>query len=353
MVHYAPIRFWKDDTAKARAIDKLLKLRSQLHSDVTKKRSTGAFLLATWNLRDFDSNKFGHGKRLDESYYYMAEIISTFDLVALQEVNRDLRGLKKLMKLLGRNWDFIATDTTEGRGGNQERMAFVFDTNKIRFANVAGEVVLPSADRQFARTPFVAAFQAGWFKFNLCTVHIYFGADRGEKLERRVQEISDVAEFFKKRQEREKGDYILLGDFNIVDDKHPTMNALTRHGYTLPEELIGEETNLKGDKQYDQIALRVKNKMLEVDNAGVFDFEQSVFTDSDDDFSSYRHAFPDKQVDGKTEDELRKYYLSKWRTFQISDHKPMWVELKVDFTRDYLNSLRPEKDPLADLDEPE
>ena len=31
-------------------------------------------------------------------------------------------------------------------------------------------------------------------------------------------------------------------------------------------------------------------------------------------------------------------------------HKPIWVELKVDFTNDYLNSLRPNKEPLADVD---
>ena len=32
-------------------------------------------------------------------------------------------------------------------------------------------------DLQFARTPFVVEFQSGWFKFILCTVHIYYGSD--------------------------------------------------------------------------------------------------------------------------------------------------------------------------------
>lgn len=350
MVQYSYIRRWDDSKEKSRVIDKLLALRRHLHRDVTKKRSAGSFLLATWNLRDFDSNKFKHGYRLKESFFYIAEIISAFDLVALQEVNRDLSGLKSLMRILGHDWDYIATDTTEGVGGNQERMAFVFNKKKIRFANIAGEVVLPRTKDQFSRTPFVASFQAGWFKFSLCTVHIFFGADGGEKLERRVREISKIAEFFKKRQDKEKGDYVLLGDFNIVDDEHPTMEALTDHGFTLPKELIGAFTNLKDDKQYDQIALRVKNKMLEIDNAGVFDFEDTVFTDTDEDFEAYRGAFPADRTDGKSEAELRKYYASKWRTFQMSDHKPMWVELKVDFTNDYLNSLRPEEEPLANLD---
>jgi endonuclease/exonuclease/phosphatase family metal-dependent hydrolase len=33
------------------------------------------------------------------------------------------------------------------------------------------------------------------------------------------------------------------------------------------------------------------------------------------------------------------YYLDEWRTFQLSDHLPLWVELDVDFTEDYLNNL--------------
>ena len=41
--------------------------------------------------------------------------------------------------------------------------------------------------QQFARTPFVVSFQAGWFRFNLCTVHIYYGSETGQKLQRRIE----------------------------------------------------------------------------------------------------------------------------------------------------------------------
>jgi hypothetical protein len=71
-------------------------------------------------------------------------MISCFDLVALQEVNRDLSALETLMGILGREWDYIATDTTEGSGGNDERMAFVYNTEKVWFRKIAGEVVLAS-----------------------------------------------------------------------------------------------------------------------------------------------------------------------------------------------------------------
>lgn len=348
MVSYSTIRFWRDDDAKERAIDRLLELRGALFTDIKNKRDEGAFLLATWNIRDFDSNKFGHGRRLDESYLYLAEIISTFDLVALQEVDRDIRPLKRLVQLLGPDWAYIATDTAEGVSGNRERMAFVYNTTTISFGNRAGEVVLPrEKDRQFARTPFVAAFQAGWFKFNLCTAHIYFGAESGAKKARRVAEIKALTKFFADRQKRESEDYIILGDFNVTRKSDATMKALTSNGFSLPPGLVGKASNLKGDKLYDQVALRVRNKMLEIGDSGVFDFEKYVFRSAD--FDAYEQFLPAGQIEGMTKKQRRAYYL-KWRTWQISDHKPMWVELKVDFTRDYLESLRPEQEPLADLD---
>ena len=344
------MRFWDDEIAQERTIDRLLELRAGLYNEVGRKRDQGSFLLATWNLRDFDSGKFGHGKRLDESYLYIAEIISAFDLVALQEIDRDIRPLKRLMRALGPDWEYIVTDTTEGTGGNRERLAFVFNKNVISFGNIAGEVVLSrQADRQFARTPFVVAFQAGWFKFNLCTAHIYFGADSGAKKRRRVAELKALTKFFRDRQEKEHEDYIILGDFNVVDETDDTMKALTAGGFTIPKSLIGKPTNLKGDKLYDQVALRVRNKMLEIGDAGVFSFDKHIYRSKD--FDAYEPHLPASRVDGMTKAERRKYYNDKWRTFQISDHKPMWVELKVDFTSDYLNSLRPDREPLADIDE--
>ena len=349
MPRYSPIRFWRDDVAKARVLNRLLALRGQLRAEVGAYKTADSLLLATWNIRDFDSNKFGHGPRLPESFHYIAEIISWFDLVAVQEVNRDLAALHQVMSLLGRDWDYLVTDTTEGSGGNEERIAFVFDRRRVAFRNVAGQIVLPRSSigegLQFARTPYVVAFQAGWFKFNLCSVHIYFGDDFGAKLQRRVDEIRELAKFFSKRQDRELEDYILLGDFNIVSPEHRTMEALEAEGFVVPEDLKKERTNLRGDKHYDQIALKVKEKRLEIGASGVLTYARSIYRDSDEDFAAYHDHMPAD----KRDPDPRAYYADKWRSWQISDHLPMWVQLKVDFTEDYLASLQPGHEPLADL----
>ncbi|MFQ6120827.1 MAG: endonuclease/exonuclease/phosphatase family protein [Methanosarcinales archaeon] len=337
---------------RRRIASNLITLRKQLKDEVAQKTADDTLLLATWNIRDFDSNKFGHGSRIKESYYYISEIISAFDIIALQEINADLKALKKVMNILGRNWSFITTDVTEGRSGNKERMTFVFDRNKVSFQNIAGEIVLPetkliAGKRQFARTPFLVAFQSGWFKFMLCTVHIYYGAKYGAKFERRVKEIRKIGKFISKRADDDKKyNYILLGDFNIVTPDCETMYALEGSGFEVPDRLR-RPTNIDEDKFYDQITFKTKPEELILGDtnksAGVFKYYESVFKDNE--YEVYKDFMDPSKRDfdknGNPNDELGKieYYKEVWRTFQMSDHYPLWVELKIDFSEKYLENL--------------
>lgn len=179
MPNYKTIKAYPDKAEKLRIIDKLFFLRQSLDKEIPQKTDTETLLLATWNIREFNSKN-----RINESYHYLAEIVSRFDLIAIQEVSPDLKALERLMSLLEDNWDYLVTDSTEGDEGGGERMAFVYDRNKIKFRKMAGEIVLPGESLkdgvlQFARTPFCVAFQAGWFRFMLTTVHIYFGKEKG------------------------------------------------------------------------------------------------------------------------------------------------------------------------------
>jgi hypothetical protein len=140
---YSPIRRWMDSAEKARTAERLLALRRKLHAEITDRVGKDSLLVATWNLRDFDTNRLGHGPRLRESYYYIAEIISAFDLVTLQEVGRNLDALDALMAILGPEWDYFASAAVDIGSGREERMAFVFRQDKIRFRKIAGEIVLP------------------------------------------------------------------------------------------------------------------------------------------------------------------------------------------------------------------
>ncbi len=348
MPFYFPLRWDFEDGERERAAARLLELRAQLRREIPRRTVDDTLLLATWNLRDFDSNKFGHGPRLKESLFYIAEVISAFDLVAVQEINQDLSATRTVMKILGSNWDYIATDRTEGRSGNQERMAFLYDKRKVNFGRIAGEIVLPDSrgyPRQFARTPFLAAFDSGWFRFMLCTTHVYYGSSSGKKLERRVDEIDALAKFLAKRADDQSANYIVLGDFNIVDPDHETMKALTKHGFEVPEALSALPSNMKLDKHYDQIGFKSRPGQIEFGgHAGVFNVYDSVFRPED--FEEYLGQMNklDRLELGDDGTPLpnahnRKYYTDVWRTFQMSDHLPMWIELKIDFADDYLMDL--------------
>jgi len=344
----------KEDEDDKRTIERLLLLREQLRREIPKgipeRTQKRTLLLATWNIREFDAKTYG--LRLDEAIYYIAEIIDCFDLVAVQEVNKDLEGLKRLMKILGENWDYIFTDTTLGKRGNEERMAFLFDKRKVTFGGLAGELVLPDEEkegkrilvRQLARTPFICGFKAGWTRFMLATVHILYGSGEVEPQER-IDEIKQVALRLKEMTVDEDAwarNLILLGDFNIFKPENKTFQEIVNAGFVIPPELQKLPSNVGQDRHYDQIAFMNRKGSLEwTGKAGVFDYYQTVFRDTPEDEEIYRKHMTNYDVttDGMPRTEKSKaVYYKTWRTYQMSDHFPMWVELKIDYSDEYLKS---------------
>ena len=348
MPYYHNISF--DTPAGKRTTERLLQLRQQLKAEIPARTLKETLLLATWNIRDFDKSSFGY--RLDEAIYYIAEIITHFDLVAIQEVNKDLQGLERVMKVLGSHWQYICTDNTEGTRGNDERMAFVYDSRKISFGGLAGELVLePIKDQegnqqpvtQLWRSPFMVGFRSGWTKFILTTVHILWGGNKANPPER-VNEIRQVAQFLKKRTLDKTAwarNLILLGDFNIFGTDDETFQEIIKAGFIVPEELLKFRSNAKKTKHYDQIAFRVQPNRLDfTGKAGVFDYYQTVFRDTPEDKQIYMKYMTEYETKSngqpRAESSKKNYYQTYWRTHQMSDHLPMWVELKIDYSDEYL-----------------
>lgn len=346
------------NTKKGKRIaDRLLSLKDAMEGpEGIPPKAEDSLLLATWNIREFDSKAYG--ARDIEPLYYIAEILSHFDLIAIQEVREDLKALIEVRSILGRWWKYIVTDVTEGTQGNRERMAFLYDSRKVRFGNVAGEVVVPPVEKRSAgkktvynpsqqlyRTPFLCGFKSGWINFMLCTVHIVFGKGIAND-PKRVEEIKQVAKFLAKRSEEESSwskNMILLGDFNIYDPEDETMQQILDAGFLVPEalhEVPGTNTGKK-KRHYDQIAFRERDKKLETTGkAGVFDFYEYVYRQKDEE--TYIKDMGDayyKTKKGKERNKAQKtlYYKTYWRTHQMSDHLPMWVQLQTNFGREYLS----------------
>jgi endonuclease/exonuclease/phosphatase family metal-dependent hydrolase len=374
-MNYARLRRLQPEAERKRIVRNLMALRAQLDEEVPPKNAESDLLLATWNLRDFaKDNRKGYGERFPESHFYIAEVLSRFDFVAVQEIN-ELDEWEQVTDILGPSWDWIATDVTEGTGGNGERLTYLYDKRKVWFQNIAGEVVLPAnllitanvkpkagdkdkiekedADvgKQFRRTPFAALFQSAWFKFEICTVHIYYGAESGQPLKERVEEIRRIGEFFGKRAKKdfeEKRSLILLGDFNIVGHDHETMKALLDSGFEVPEALRkAPPTNADKTMFYDQIAFRTRPGDLEYletpgegadARAGSVDIFKHIYTpDQFDEFKGQVEESDNAQTKASKADP-EAYYLD-WRTYQFSDHAPLWVRLKVNDSENYLKQL--------------
>lgn len=349
MPRYADLTRIEDPAVRQRTVQGLQRLRTALALELPPRRQQ-RLLLATWNLREFDAARYG--PRSDECYFYLAEVASRFDLIAVQEVRESLYALQRLVRLLGAGWDYLVTDVTLGRSGNAERMAFVYDRAKVSFTGLAAELVLPRPDtaadatpepRQLARSPYIATFRAGWAYFTLVTVHIYYGTDTALD-PRRLQEITALAKTIARHSAKFSGaplyapeakpqrdNLLLLGDFNIFDRSDATMAAINLAGFAVPAPLQAiPGSNVTKNKHYDQIAVFDRLRAMQpTGEAGVFDFFQHVYREADAaQYDAERAARPGRS-------------FRDWRTYRMSDHLPMWIEFDIDAADAYLSGLLP------------
>ncbi len=117
------------DSPPSSVQDDLDDLNNALNSTIPAK-ATDNILIATWNIRKFGSltRKWlptgNYSPKRDlRALRTIIDIISRFDVVAIQEVTGDLRAIRDTQRYLGANWSFMMTDITYGAAGNKERLA--------------------------------------------------------------------------------------------------------------------------------------------------------------------------------------------------------------------------------------
>jgi endonuclease/exonuclease/phosphatase family metal-dependent hydrolase len=281
--------------------------------------------VGTWNLRALSdvtdkwrSEKGDEPQRDVFDIRCIAEIVSRFDVVAIQEVRGNLTALQTLLTALGPNWATIMTDVTRGKAGNNERMAFAFDLRRARPSGLAGELVVAiesgtsvtasGLDRQFARTPYAVSFAADRIQLTLVTLHVLFGEEA-----ERAGELREIAAWLARWAREElhwNQNLIALGDFNIDRRGDPLFEAFTSSGIEPAPQLNDAPRTIFGEsgekKFYDQIAWFTDEKRgpvltLQVSSAHWFDFVPLL------------------------KGSLSDLGLS-WK---ISDHFPLWVEFSV------------------------
>lgn len=271
-------------------------------------------LIATWNIQHFSNNKS------QRALQYIADICERFDIIALQEVKTDLRGLNKLQKLLPGNYKIVVSDPT----GNSERFAFLYDKRTIIPTGLVCEIGfnVPAKTHQgyqLHRMPYCISFKAGRFDFVIVSAHIYYGKTKKERLQREG-EIEALAKFIQKRSKAEKNkvfdrDFFVVGDFNIEEAGDQFFNALVSTGFQIPPKMKDLKTNFLRNKTFDKIAWVNRPSFTFTDNVNVVPFGEVLFQDQ----------------------------TPKGGKKQISDHLPLWAEFKI-------NNLTQELDQIINSD---
>jgi endonuclease/exonuclease/phosphatase family metal-dependent hydrolase len=279
--------------------------------------------VATWNIRHW-----GQKPRRRCSLHYIAEILQSFDLISVIELRRNVSELSYVVDLLGPYWDVVFSDYITDAGGNKERIAYVFDTRSVQFTGMAAETDGPRKKNKktgvyepkfsWWRKPYVGSFRAGGFDFVALSVHIQWGTSEGRK--RELEELAKWVLTYQKDEHRVDRDIIVMGDFNITSFQSELYDAVAQHGLQAPKALLtsGFGSNLAKDKRYDQILhYPTQTGSVFTDRGGVLDFYRS----------GHASIAPYK---GMSRTEF---------TYQLSDHLPLWVQVRTDTADETIDQL--------------
>ncbi|PQJ76512.1 endonuclease/exonuclease/phosphatase family protein [Polaribacter glomeratus] len=248
-------------------------------------KSEHELLIASWNIANL-----GAQNRWNEHYTLLAMVIEWFDIIAIQEVNNKLEGIRLLEAALPSHYSVIFSD----KGGNNERSAFIYDSRKVKLAEMVGEVGIPPNEQRFIkikgitqkftgfdRNPYLCSFQWNNQILVLIMVHSFSGSTNRASIERRALEayaIGRYADLRNKSKHSFSKNIIALGDFNIpkIEKGDLVYAALIKRGLILPEHSAKVYSNISDDKMFDQIAFlpSIKSK---IQSQGVFDFDNAIF----------------------------------------------------------------------------
>lgn len=298
----------------------LLALRRRIEAcKIPASKLDESINIAVWNIREF-----GKVRRTEAAIHYIAEILGQFDLIALVELRDNLEDLGRVLPFLGPSWQVVYSDWIPDRGGNNERSAFLFDRRAVTFNGLAAELDVPRrkkgseylATGSFWRAPYLCSFRSGNFDFLAIAAHARWGTTSGREAELKL--LAEWIDTRFKSKYVEDTDLLVMGDFNTPKLTDKLFAALAGRGLKIPRPLVqlraGDRvirgTNLNKDARYDQILHRATVPENFTNHGGALDF----FLDD----AHIEELFPGKNYD-------RQRF-----TYQMSDHFPVWIQIRTD-----------------------
>lgn len=275
---------------------------------VPRTAAGNSIVLATWNVREL-----GRARRSEAAVRATAAIIRPFSLLSLVELRRDTTDFDRVLAILGPSYRALYSEPLDDPAANDERACFVYDTRVVqhtglvsvvqaRRKRIGTEYVTP----HWWRPPYMAGFRAGEVDLVVATAHVRWGATEGGRLAE-IEALAAWADAHARRTER-GASLVLAGDLNVPDIESPLYRALVARGLTMPKALLGAHgTNLAANKRYDQILHLPALAERFTERAGVLDFYRG----------DHRGLLPGART---TKEAM---------TRQLSDHLPLWAELRV------------------------
>lgn len=270
--------------------------------DRGQPRSETRLRIATFNIQRFGEKKAS----MPEVMQHIAQIVASFDLVAIQEVQSpQAMPIARLVDLINRSGGRYDATVSEpiGRSTYREQYAFIWDATRIQMIPQSAYVVRDDQDRM-SRPPMVASFEAriaavaGRQPLRLTVINVHTDPNQvsPSQTDSEMNVLDDVFLRVRQYEYQTRGikNVLIAGDLNANTAQLGELGQIEGM-----HSVVGTTpTNLAGTKTYDHI-LFDRNVTSEYTGVfGVIDLEQD-------------------------------FGLTPQQAALVSDHRPVWAEFSA------------------------
>ncbi|AKB85380.1 endonuclease/exonuclease/phosphatase family protein [Methanococcoides methylutens] len=226
----------------------------------------------------------------------LADIVRTYDIIAIQEIRDSSQtALPELVDLVnsdGSQYDYVVSERL-GRTSSKEQYAYIYDTTTVAVTGTPETYPEPEATDPFHRQPYISSFSALGGDYDVVLMVIHTDPDEATE---EINALDDVLEYAQMSYPDE-GDFVIMGDFNadgnyFDEDSSSDLDAY----FWLIDDSI-DTTTKSTDYTYDRIVMTDTSDI--VGDHGVFRYDLE-------------------------------YGLSEEMTVAVSDHYPVYMEVRCD-----------------------
>ena len=256
--------------------------------------------IGAFNIQVFGVTKADKTEVMD----VLADIIRTYDLIAIQEIrDKSQTALPELVELVnsdGSEYSYVVSERL-GRTSSKEQYAYVYNTQTVSVSD-AYTYPEPNGTDPFHRQPYIASIEALHGDYDAVMMVIHTDPDEATE---EINALDDVLSYAQS-QNPDEADFIIMGDLNADGNYFDEDSTSDLDSYYWVIDNSIDTTTKSTDYTYDRIILTDDSDLA--DESGVF--ESGVF-----------------RFD-------LEYGLDEELTTDVSDHYPVFVDFSINGDND-------------------